>query len=93
MGHAAGHSNPFPVRRPKMKKLQSAPRPLGVINPPHDGWFPANSITNLTLSYARFRAPDFVESRALCLAVNALWAGTLQVYGPNNMAASNVNCK
>ena len=38
-----------------MKKLLSASRPLGVINPSVDGWFRANSITIVTYSYTTNR--------------------------------------
>ena len=37
--------NPFTLEAPQIKKLPSASRPPGVINPSADGWFGVNSIT------------------------------------------------
>ena len=48
-----------------MKKLLSASRPLGVINPSADGWFRANSITIVTYSYTtNRRMPKIKQSLA-----------------------------
>jgi len=74
-----------------MKKLLSASRPLGVINPAEAGWFPANSITNLTLSHARLFATDFVEGGAFCPSTEPSWPSTGQIYRPSNKTASKDN--
>jgi len=74
-----------------MKKLPSASRPLGVINPSPDGWFAANSITIIRLSHARSLAPEFVENETFCPCVKTCCVPISQIYRPSNKTASKDN--